>query len=153
MQNLIPLDAFSNLTNIKEEEIDESLVRSEGEDKYLAPQDAINLFLQKIGNQLLAIDMNANILEPIFLEKTIQILTSLYESLLKERTESSQASSEENTLLKDTLITLQEECQNYQNQIQDLQDKVRAQEEEIQFLQKKHQLMWGKVSNISNWKE
>lgn len=153
MQNLIPLDAFSNLTNIKEEEIEESLVRSEGEDKYLAPQDAINLFLQKIGNQLLAIDMNANILEPIFLEKTIQILTSLYESLLKERTESSQASSEENTLLKDTLITLQEECQNYQSQIQDLQDKVRAQEEEIQFLQKKHQLMWGKVSNISNWKE
>ena len=153
MQNLIPLDAFSKLTNIKEEEIDESLVRSEGEDKYLAPQDAINLFLQKIGNQLLAIDMNANILEPIFLEKTIQILTSLYESLLKERTESSQASSEENTLLKDTLITLQEECQNYQSQIQDLQDKVRAQEEEIQFLQKKHQLMWGKVSNISNWKE
>ena len=153
MQNLIPLDAFSNLTNIKEEEIDESLVRSEGEDKYLAPQDAINLFLQKIGNQLLAIDMNANILEPIFLEKTIQILTSLYESLLKERTESSQASSEENTLLKDTLITLQEECQNYQSQIQDLQDKVRAQAEEIQFLQKKHQLMWGKVSNISNWKE
>ena len=108
MQNLILLDTFSNLTNIKEEEIDESLVRSEGEDKYLAPQDAINLFLQKIGNQLLAIDMNANILEPIFLEKTIQILTSLYESLLKERTESSQASSEENTLLKDTLITLQE---------------------------------------------
>lgn len=153
MQNLIPLDAFSNLTNIKEEEIDESLVRSEGEGKYLAPQDAINLFLQKIGNQLLAIDMNANILEPIFLEKTIQILTSLYESLLKERTESSQASSEENTLLKDTLITLQEECQNYQSQIQDLQDKVRAQAEEIQFLQKKHQLMWGKVSNISNWKE
>ena len=153
MQNLIPLDAFSNLTNIKEEEIDESLVRSESEGKYLAPQDAINLFLQKIGNQLLAIDMNANILEPIFLEKTIQILTSLYESLLKERTESSQASSEENTLLKDTLITLQEECQNYQSQIQDLQDKVRAQEEEIQFLQKKHQLMWGKVSNISNWKE
>lgn len=153
MQNLIPLDAFSNLTNIKEEEIEESLVRSEGDDKYLAPQDAINLFLQKIGNQLLAIDMNANILEPIFLEKTIQILTSLYESLLKERTESSQASSEENTLLKDTLITLQEECQNYQSQIQDLQDKVRAQEEEIQFLQKKHQLMWGKVSNISNWKE
>ena len=153
MQNLIPLDAFSNLTNIKEEEIDESLVSSECEGKYLAPQDAINLFLQKIGNQLLAIDMNANILEPIFLEKTIQILTSLYESLLKERTESSQASSEENTLLKDTLITLQEECQNYQSQIQDLQDKVRAQEEEIQFLQKKHQLMWGKVSNISNWKE
>ena len=153
MQNLIPLGAFSNLTNIKEEEIEESLVRIEGEGKYLAPQDAINLFLQKIGNQLLAIDMNANILEPIFLEKTIQILTSLYESLLKERTESSQASSEENTLLKDTLITLQEECQNYQSQIQDLQDKVRAQEEEIQFLQKKHQLMWGKVSNISNWKE
>ncbi|RDU74160.1 hypothetical protein CQA57_02515 [Helicobacter anseris] len=153
MHQLINLDHFSALTNITKEELDSKLIHEYSGEKFIHPIDAINIFLQKIDNQLLAIDMNGNILEPIFLEKTIQTITFFYETLLKNKTEASTDIIQENQLLKNTLVSLQEECQTYQLQIQNLQKEVDKKNEEIEFLQRKYKLMWGKVSNIGGIKD
>lgn len=153
MKQLINLNHFSNLTKITEEELDSKSIQEYDGEKFIHPINAINIFLQKIENQLLAIDMNGSILEPIFLEKTLETITFFYETLLKNKTEISSNIEQENQLLKNTLVSLQEECQAYQHQIKILQKEIDKKNEDIEFLQRKYKLMWGKVSNISGIKD
>ncbi|WP_104697995.1 MULTISPECIES: DUF3972 domain-containing protein [unclassified Helicobacter] len=151
--SLVAFEDFYNLTGISEEELDLNILKIRNEKKYIEPTDAINLFLKKIENQLLAIDMNGGILEPIFLERSIQAITFFYEALLKNKIEGSSDTLGENQLLKNTLVSLQEECQSYQNKIQELQKELFQKNEEIEFLNRKYKLMWGKVSNIGGLKD
>lgn len=151
--SLIAFEDFHNLTGITKEEIDSNILKIRDAKEFIAPIDAINTFLKKIENQLLAIDMNGGILEPIFLERSIQAITFFYETLLKNKAENSSDMLGENQLLKDTLVALQEECQNYQNKIQELQKELLQKDEEIEFLNRKYKLMWGKVSNIGKLRE
>ncbi len=148
MENLIAYDVFFSLTNIQKEEIQEDCLKIIDQQIYLKPQDALHLFLKKIENLLLATAMNGNVLEPIFLEKTIQAITFFYESIRKDENHHISNLLQENQLLKNTLVSLQEECQNHHQQAQELQEEIKNKQEEINFLKKKHQLMWGKVSNM-----
>ena len=146
---LISLEDFTQLTLIQEKEIDENLLQIHQNQKYLDPTKALEIFLKKIENQLIAIDTNGHILEPLFLEQTIQIIVQLYDKILKNTQCSSHDVLEDNKILEDTILTLQEECQNYQNQISILEEKLKQKEEEVDFLNRKYKLMWGKLSNSS----
>lgn len=150
----ISLQDFIKATGIPEQDILENITPLENnQENYIPIRDGINLFLQRLEAQLIAIEMNTHVLEPIFLEKTIQILTFLYEQLLSQETTQDHSIQEENTLLKDTLLALQEEAQNKDKVITALENELQKKEEEIQFLKRKHQLMWGKVGNMGMIKE
>ncbi|MCE3039857.1 DUF3972 domain-containing protein [Helicobacter anatolicus] len=150
----MPLEDFLQATNLTKQEIEEKTnLVSENENTFIFIKDGINLFLQKIENQLIAIQMNSKTLEPIFLEKTLQILTFLYEQLIAQSQTQDLVLQEENALLKDTLLELQEEAQKKDKLLAKKEEELEQKEEEIRFLKRKHQLMWGKIGNMGMIKE
>lgn len=147
--NLISLEEFINLTGINEDEIAKEALIEHDQKTYLKPKKALEIFLQKLENTLMATDINGAILKPLFLEQSIKSIVLLYEKIIETTHHNTQDMNDENTLLKDTNISLQEQCEIYQSQIKALQNALIQKEEEIEFLKRKHKLMWGKVSNSS----
>ncbi len=147
--NLISLEEFLELTDINEDEIAKEVLIIYDQKYYLKPKKALEIFLQKLENTLMATDINGAILKPLFLEQSIKSIVSIYEKIIQTTYHDTQDINDENTLLKDTNISLQEQCELYQSQIQALENTLAQKDEEIKFLKRKHKLMWGKISNSS----
>ncbi len=145
----ITLEEFSQITQIPQEEVDEQDLIADLIPKALTPKKALEIFLRRLENVLMAKNINSAILDPIFLEQSIAALSTLYERILQTTQDNTQNIHEENNLLKDTIYSLQEQCQIYENQVQDLESQLLQKDEEIAFLQRKHKLMWGRLSNSS----
>ncbi|STP12257.1 Uncharacterised protein [Helicobacter mustelae] len=148
----ISLQEFLAATHLKEQEILESLTPTLIQDiPHIPIKKGIELFLQRIESQLVAMDMNSHVLEPMFFEQTLQALSFLYEKLLSQT--QNEDVIKENTLLKETLLSLQEEAQKKDQSLDLLLQEIKNRDEEIAFLKRKHQLMWGKIGNMGIIKE
>lgn len=148
-EHLISLEEFSALTGIQEDEIDPKEIEIQDQKSYLKPKKALEIFLQKLENTLVAMDVNGTILRPLFLEQSIRGIVTLYEKIMQTTRNNTQGMGEENLLLRDTNLSLQEQCEIYQAQIKKLCDELEQKDEEIEFLKRKYKLMWGKISNSS----
>lgn len=80
-----------------------------------------------------------------FIEKTIGTILNLHEKVLQAKDETNDALREENTFLKEALVSMQELNDEDKKTIDTLREQLRMAKEEIEFLKRKYKLMWGKV--------
>jgi len=85
-----------------------------------------------------------------FVEKTIGTILSLHEKVIDAKDETVQALRDENTFLKEALMSMQELYDEDRQTVQGLQKQLLTTQEELEFTKRKYKLMWNKaVENYS----
>lgn len=96
------------------------------------------------GGEILKVDMERG--EGIqFVEKTIGTILNMHEKVMDAKDETLQTLKNENSFLKDALLSMQELYDEDRRTIETLTDELNAVREELEFMKRKYRLMWGKV--------
>lgn len=96
------------------------------------------------GGEILKVDMERG--EGIqFVEKTIGTILNMHEKVMDAKDETLQTLKNENSFLKDALLSMQELYDEDRRTIETLTAELNAVREELEFMKRKYRLMWGKV--------
>ncbi|CRF48760.1 FIG00469551: hypothetical protein [Helicobacter heilmannii] len=90
--------------------------------------------------------------DPAYVEKTINTILNLHDKVVGAKDETIAAYKNENTLLKEALISMQEIYDEDKKTIALLQEELDRVREEVEFMKRKYRLMWGKVTDMGNLK-
>lgn len=100
-----------------------------GSGENFALKDAIAAYMAFVAEKLLDFEMKNEKISPIFCEKYLKNLSFFYEKLLAENAKANE---------------------NLARNFQDLVHENENLREKIAFLQRKHELMWGKISALKD---
>ncbi|MDU7693358.1 MAG: DUF3972 domain-containing protein [Helicobacter sp.] len=123
---------------------DALLYDQKSDEGFLSAEGAISIFLQKIDQDLVDFEMQGQKIDPMFLEKTLKIMRTLYEKIIH----SIEAQVTQAKLLEDTFLSLQDEMTNLKDELKSLKNLLLQKDKEIEFLRRKHELMWGKINSL-----
>ena len=84
-------------------------------------------------------------LDARFVEKTIGTILNLHESVIDAKDETVQALRDENTFLKEALVSMQELYDEDRKTVEVLQKQLDHTHEELEFTKRKYKLMWNKA--------
>lgn len=107
------------------------------------------MLVKKVESNLVSADMNGKELDPVFVEKTISTILGLHDKVIAAKDETISAFKNENTFLKDALISMQEVYDDDKKTMETLRAELERSREEIEFMKRKYRLMWGKVANMT----
>ncbi|WP_457592143.1 DUF3972 domain-containing protein [Hydrogenimonas sp.] len=80
-----------------------------------------------------------------FVEKTIGTILTMHEKVIDAKDETLETLKNENSFLKDALLSMQELYDEDRKTIETLTAELNATREELEFMKRKYRLMWGKV--------
>jgi len=86
-------------------------------------------------------------------KKTLATFLNMHEKVLMSKDETIDALKEENTFLKESIVSLQEIYEESRVTIERLQKQLEISQEELEFCRKKYKLMWGRVLKKENGEE
>ena len=152
------LEEFTKLSGLDEtkimELIKEGAIKSKEENgKILVDATSgTSALVKKVESGLVSADMNGKELDPVFVEKTISTILGLHDKVIASKDETISAFKNENSFLKDALISMQEVYDDDKKTMETLRTELERSREEIEFMKRKYRLMWGKVSNMTESK-
>lgn len=155
-QTWLSLEEFSKLSGIDERKVlklveEGSINHKKQQDKiYIDALSGTDIIIKGVENNLVSADMSGNSLDPIFVEKTISTILGLHDKVIAAKEETISAFKNENSFLKEALISMQELYDDDKKTIDTMRNELKQAQEEIEFIRRKYRLMWGKVSNLGD---
>lgn len=152
------LEEFTKLSGLDEtkimELIKEGAIKNKEEDGkiFIDATSGTSALVKKVESGLVSADMNGKELDPVFVEKTISTILGLHDKVIASKDETISAFKNENSFLKDALISMQEVYDDDKKTMETLRAELERSREEIEFMKRKYRLMWGKVSNMTESK-
>lgn len=149
MQNWIKVDEFLAITGLNASRLKEMIISGAINAKYI---DNV-LFVDSVsGTNALVKNTQQDLVvksgvESEFFEQSIGTILSLHEKVVEAKDETISAIKSENQFLKDTLMNAKEKEADDKKTIDSLRDEVENKKRELEALQRKYKLMWGKMLN------
>jgi len=152
----VEIGDFLKMSGLSEEKVYEMIKEgaiSSKEDNsiiYVEAQSSTNALITRIQTGLTSAEANGESYDSVFVERTIHTIMGLHEKVIDAKDETISAFKNENTFLKEALISMQEVYDDDKKTIELLRDELKNVREELEFMKRKYKLMWGKVSNINS---
>ncbi|PAF43735.1 DUF3972 domain-containing protein [Helicobacter sp. 11S03491-1] len=149
------LEEFIKVSGIEEKKvlelIEEGSIQSKKHNHILLidASSGADAIIKRVENNLVSADMSGNTLDPMFVEKTINTILGLHDKVVMAKDETISAFKNENSFLKEALISTQEVYDEDKKIMEVMATQLQKAKEEIEFMQRKYRLMWGKVSSLS----
>ena len=86
-----------------------------------------------------------------FVEKTIGTILDLHKEVLESKDETVEALKEENSFLKEALLSLQTLYDEDRKTVEGLQTQLKDTQKELEFCRRKYKMMWNKV--VENYRD
>ncbi len=90
-------------------------------------------------------NIQATMVQPAFIEKTIGTIINLHEKVLDAKDETLTAVKVENTFLREALSSLQELYDEDRKTIATLTEQLKLSQQDVEFMRRKYKLMWNKA--------
>lgn len=154
----LPVEEFVKLSGLDETKLMELIsnggIKSKEEDNriFVDAASGTSALVKKVESNLVNADMSGKELDPIFVEKTISTILGLHDKIIASKDETISAFKNENSFLKDALISMQEVYDDDKKTMETLRQELERSREEIEFMKRKYKLMWGKVSTMTESK-
>lgn len=151
-ENWIKIDEFLTITGLKTEQIKELINKGQINAKYIDSVlyvDSVsgtNALVRSTQNDLVA----KSGVDGDFFEQSIGTILSLHEKVIEAKDETIATIKGENQFLKDTLMNAREKEADDKKMIETLLQEIEAKKSELEAVQRKYKLMWGKMLNNSN---
>lgn len=147
----ISIDEFIQLSGLNKEKINELIEsgalhsKKDGEVILIDANSGTSTLIKRVQSGL----VSDGELNPVFVEKTIATILSLHDKVIASKDETISAFKNENTFLKDALVSMQEVYDDDKKTMETLRQELEHAREEVEFMKRKYRLMWGKVSTIT----
>lgn len=147
----ISIDEFIQLSGLNKEKINELIEsgalhsKKDGEVILIDASSGTSALIKRVQSGL----VSDGELNPVFVEKTIATILSLHDKVIASKDETISAFKNENTFLKDALVSMQEVYDDDKKTMETLRQELEHAREEVEFMKRKYRLMWGKVSTIT----
>ncbi|CUU39462.1 MULTISPECIES: DUF3972 domain-containing protein [Helicobacter] len=154
----VELEEFVKLSGLDEAKITELISegsiksKKDGEKTFVDATSGVGALVKKVESNLVSADMSGKELDPVFVEKTISTILGLHDKVISAKDETISAFKNENSFLKDALISMQEVYDDDKKTMETLRLELEKAREEIEFMKRKYRLMWGKVANMTETK-
>lgn len=126
--------------------------RQDGNQILIDATTGTSALVKKVESGLVSADMSGKELDPVFVERTISTILGLHDKVVAAKDETISAFKNENSFLKDALISMQEVYDDDKKTMETLRNELERSREEVEFMKRKYRLMWGKVSNMTESK-
>lgn len=149
------LEEFLKLSGLPQEKVlaliesGNILSKKEGDKILIDATSGTSALVKRVEYSLLSSDTSGNALDPLFVEKTISTILSLHEKVIAGKDETISAYKNENSFLKEALVSMQEVYDDDKKTMETLRSELERAREENEFMKRKYRLMWGRVSDMS----
>ncbi len=155
MQNWLEFDEFCKLVDLNEDVVNDMIKRKvlttkkeNGKLFIEAAKGAVAVMPEK--NEIISESANVA-LGSEFVEKTIGTILDLHKEVLESKDETLEALKEENSFLKEALLSLQTLYDEDRKTIEGLHSQLKDTQKELEFCRRKYKMMWNKV--VENYKQ
>ena len=149
------LEEFLKLSGLPQEKVfsliesKNILSKKEGDKILIDATSGTSALVKRVEYSLLSSDTSGNALDPLFVEKTISTILSLHEKVVAGKDETISAYKNENSFLKEALVSMQEVYDDDKKTMETLRSELERAREENEFMKRKYRLMWGRISDMS----
>ncbi|MDH5464931.1 MAG: DUF3972 domain-containing protein [Thiovulaceae bacterium] len=149
--NWLSIDEFSKTVEIDRSTIKAMIDRNELESKeeagvlYVDASNNTKALIPEVLKEASSGTSADMVVQQQFVEKTIGTIMNLHEKVLVSKDETIVAMKDENTFLKEAVISMQELYNEDRKTVETLAEQLKLSQEEVTFLRRKYKLMWGKV--------
>lgn len=150
-ENWIKLDEFLDITGLSSEVVKKLIQNGQINGKYINEVlyvDSIsgtNALVKSTHNTLVSKSLDAD-----FVEQSIGTILNLHEKVIEAKDETILAIKNENQFLKDSLISAKELQIDDKKTIETLKQEIENKKAELDAINRKYKLMWGKMLNKDN---
>ncbi len=151
-ENWLKIDEFLTITGLKIEQIKELINKGQINAKYIEnilyvdSVSGTNALVKSTQNDLVA----KSGVDGDFFEQSIGTILSLHEKVVEAKDETIATIKGENQFLKDTLLNAKEKEADDKKMIDSLRQEIEIKRQELEAIQRKYKLMWGKMLNNQN---
>ena len=151
-ENWLKIDEFLTITGLKIEQIKELINKGQINAKYIEnilyvdSVSGTNALVKSTQNDLVA----KSGVDGDFFEQSIGTILSLHEKVVEAKYETIATIKGENQFLKDTLLNAKEKEADDKKMIDSLRQEIEIKRQELEAIQRKYKLMWGKMLNNQN---
>ena len=148
-ENWLKIDEFLTITGLKIEQIKELINKGQINTKYIEnilyvdSVSGTNALVKSTQNDLMA----KSGVDGDFFEQSIGTILSLHEKVVEAKDETIATIKGENQFLKDTLLNAKEKEADDKKMIDSLRQEIEIKRQELEAIQRKYKLMWGKMLN------
>ena len=150
-ENWIRFEEFLNITGLDREQAKAMITSGQINAKYINDilcVDSIsgtNALIQTTQTSLVSKSLDAD-----FVEQSIGTILNLHEKVVEAKDETILAIKNENQFLKDSLLSAKEAQLYDKKTIESLKLELEQKKQEIETINRKYKLMWGKTLNKTN---
>ena len=157
-ENWIQLEEFASITGLQVSSIKSLITEGKINAKYINN----TLYIDSIGgtNALIKTTQNslqntlvAKNIDASFIEQSIGTILSLHDKVIEAKDETIATMKNENSFLKDALAKSQEASIDDRKTIDELKKEIDIKKQEIDAINRKYKLMWGKMLNKNTLSE
>lgn len=150
-ENWIRFEEFLNITGLSAEQAKKMITSNQINAKYLND----TLYVDSISgtNALIKTTQNTLVsksLDSDFVEQSIGTILNLHEKVVEAKDETILAIKNENQFLKDLLLSAKEAQIDDKKMIENLRIELEQKKQELESINRKYKLMWGKTLNKTN---
>lgn len=150
-ENWIRFEEFLNITGLNAEQAKKMITSNQINAKYINDVlyvDSIsgtNALIKTTQNTLVAKSLDSD-----FVEQSIGTILNLHEKVVEAKNETILAIKNENQFLKDSLLSAKEAQMDDKKMIESLRTELEQKKQELESINRKYKLMWGKTLNKTN---
>ncbi len=150
-ENWIRFEEFLNITGLDREQTKAMIASGQINAKYINDilcVDSIsgtNALIQTTQTSLVSKSLDAD-----FVEQSIGTILNLHEKVVEAKDETILAIKNENQFLKDSLLSAKEAQLDDKKTIESLKLELEQKKQELETINRKYKLMWGKTLNKTN---
>lgn len=150
-ENWIRFEDFLNITGLDREQAKAMITSGQINAKYINDVlcvDSIsgtNALIKTTQSSIVSKSLDAD-----FVEQSIGTILNLHEKVIEAKDETILAIKNENQFLKDSLLSAKESQIDDKKMIENLRLELEKKKQELESINRKYKLMWGKTLNKSN---
>lgn len=147
-ENWIKFEEFLEITGLDKESVKKLIQNGQINGKYINEilyVDSVsgtNALVKSTHNSLVSKSLDAD-----FVEQSIGTILNLHEKVIEAKDETILAIKNENQFLKDSLMSAKESQIDDKKMIETLKQEVEVKKAELEAINRKYKLMWGKMLN------
>lgn len=150
-ENWIKIEDYLMITGLQVDKIKELISKGQINAKYINNAlyvDSVsgtNALVKSTQSTLVAKNIDSD-----FIEQSIGTILSLHDKVVEAKDETIASIKNENQFLKDSLLSAKENQVEDKKTIDSLRNELEQKKQEIEAIQRKYKLMWGKMLNNNN---
>lgn len=150
-ENWIKIEDYLMITGLQIDKIKELISKGQINAKYINNAlyvDSVsgtNALVKSTQSTLVSKNVDSD-----FIEQSIGTILSLHDKVVEAKDETIASIKNENQFLKDSLLSAKENQMEDKKTIDSLKNELEQKKQEIEAIQRKYKLMWGKMLNNNN---